>query len=105
MYNANKLEYSTQYLYKDNNMSADVANRWRWFNDAGEKVNDPTQLAALNANTTGWTPPAGAYFLHSYGIEDGSFLRLNNITLRIFSWKRFYQATWSFKFQTLFHHE
>ncbi|MFL9835354.1 SusC/RagA family TonB-linked outer membrane protein [Chryseobacterium terrae] len=81
VYNANKLEYSTQYLYKDNNMSADVANRWRWFNDAGEKVNDPTQLAALNANTTGWTPPAGAYFLHSYGIEDGSFLRLNNVTL------------------------
>lgn len=81
VYNANKLEYTTQYLYKDNNMSADVANRFRWFNDAGEKVNDPTALAALNANTTGWTPPAGAYFLHSYGIEDGSFLRLNNVTL------------------------
>ncbi|MFY1047838.1 SusC/RagA family TonB-linked outer membrane protein [Chryseobacterium sp. GP-SGM7] len=81
VYNANKLEYSTQYLYKDNNMLAEVADRFRWFNDAGEKVNDPVQLAALNANTTGWTPPAGAYFLHSYGIEDGSFLRLNNVTL------------------------
>jgi len=81
VYNANKIEYSTQYLYKDNNMLAEVADRFRWFNDAGEKVNDPTQLAALNANTTGWTPPAGAYFLHSYAIEDGSFLRLNNVTL------------------------
>ena len=81
VYNANKLEYSTQYLYKDNNMGADVANRWRWFDDNGVKVNDPAALAALNANTTGWTPPAGAYFLHSYGIEDGSFLRLNNVTL------------------------
>lgn len=81
VYNANKIEYSTQYLYKDNNMLADVANRWRWFDDAGNKVNDPTALAALNANTTGWTPPAGAYFLHSYAIEDGSFLRLNNVTI------------------------
>jgi len=81
VYNANKIEYSTQYLYKDNNMLAEVANRWRWFDDAGNKVNDPTALAALNANTTGWTPPAGAYFLHSYAIEDGSFLRLNNVTI------------------------
>ncbi|WP_411811237.1 SusC/RagA family TonB-linked outer membrane protein [Chryseobacterium scophthalmum] len=81
VYNANKIEYSTQYLYKDNNMLAEVADRWRWFDDAGVKVNDPTALAALNANTTGWTSPAGAYFLHSYAIEDGSFLRLNNVTL------------------------
>lgn len=81
VYNANKIEYSTQYLYKDNNMLAEVADRFRWFDDAGVKVNDPTALAALNANTTGWTPPAGAYFLHSYAIEDGSFLRLNNVTL------------------------
>ncbi|MCS3532805.1 TonB-dependent receptor [Chryseobacterium sp. JUb7] len=81
VYNANKIEYSTQYLYKDNNMLAEVADRWRWFDDAGQKVNDPTALAALNANTTGWTPPAGAYFLHSYAIEDGSFLRLNNVTI------------------------
>jgi TonB-linked SusC/RagA family outer membrane protein len=81
VYNANKIEYSTQYLYKDNNMLAEVANRWKWFDDAGNKVTDPTALAALNANTTGWTPPAGAYFLHSYAIEDGSFLRLNNVTI------------------------
>lgn len=81
VYNANKIEYSTQYLYRDNNMLAEVADRWRWFDDAGNKVNDPTALAALNANTTMWTPPAGAYFLHSYAIEDGSFLRLNNLTV------------------------
>jgi len=81
VYNANKIEYTTQYLYKDNNMLAEVADRWRWFDNAGNKVTDPTALAALNANTTMWTPPAGAYFLHSYAIEDGSFLRLNNLTI------------------------
>ncbi|CAA7194112.1 SusC/RagA family TonB-linked outer membrane protein [Chryseobacterium potabilaquae] len=81
VYNANKIEYTTQYLYKDNNMLAEVADRWKWFDAAGNKVTDPTALAALNANTTMWTPPAGAYFLHSYAIEDGSFLRLNNLTI------------------------
>ncbi|MDV7698955.1 TonB-dependent receptor [Chryseobacterium soli] len=81
VYNANKSEFTTQYLYRDNNMSADVANRWKWFDNNGVKVTDPTALAALNANTTMWTPPSGNYILHSYAIEDGSFLRLNNITL------------------------
>lgn len=81
VYNANKIENTTQYLYRDNNMDAAVADRWRWFDNAGVKVTDPTQLAALNANTTMWTPPTGQYILHSYGIEDGSFLRLNNVTL------------------------
>jgi len=81
VYNANKIEYTTQYLYKDNNMLAEVANRFQWFNSDGVKVTDPTTLAAMNANTTGFTPPAGAYFLHSYAIEDGSFLRLNNLTV------------------------
>ena len=81
VYNANKIENTTQYLYRDNNMAAEVADRWRWFDNNGVKVNDPTALAALNANTTMWTPPTGQYILHSYGIEDGSFLRLNNVTL------------------------
>ncbi|MCY0977853.1 TonB-dependent receptor [Chryseobacterium wangxinyae] len=81
VYNANKIENTTQYLYRDNNMAAEVADRWRWFDNNGIKVNDPTALAALNANTTMWTPPTGQYILHSYGIEDGSFLRLNNVTL------------------------
>lgn len=81
VYNANKIEFTTQYLYRDNNMAAEVADRWRWFNDQGVKVTDPTALAALNANTTMWTPPQGNYILHSYAIEDGSFLRLNNVTI------------------------
>ncbi|ANF49929.1 SusC/RagA family TonB-linked outer membrane protein [Chryseobacterium glaciei] len=81
VYNANKVEFTTQYLYRDNNMAAEVADRWRWFDNNGVKVNDPTALAALNANTTMWTPPQGSYILHSYAIEDGSFLRLNNVTI------------------------
>ena len=81
VYNANKIEFTTKYQYTDQNMLGDMANRWRWFNDEGMKVTDPTALAALNANTTMWTPTGGNYFLHSYAIEDGSFLRLNNVTI------------------------
>jgi hypothetical protein len=81
VYNANKIEFSTQFQYRDNNMSAEVADRWKWFGADGIKVTDPAELAALNANTTMWTPPSGNYILHSYAIEDGSFLRLNNLTI------------------------
>jgi hypothetical protein len=81
VYNANKIEFTTQYLYKDNNMLALMNDRWKWYDDNGVKVNDPAQLSKLNANTKYWTPPGGQYFLHSFAIEDGSFLRISNITL------------------------
>ena len=47
----------------------------------GEVVNDPDELAALNENATIWKPPEGNYLFHSWAIEDGSFLRINNVTL------------------------
>lgn len=80
VYNANKIEFTTKFQYYDQNMLADMADRWKWY-DGNELVLDPTRLAALNANTTMWTPTGGNYFLHSYAIEDGSFLRLNNVTI------------------------
>ena len=55
-------------------------NRWKWFDANGNKVKDPQALADLNQNTTIWTPSSGQYILHSYAIEDGSFLRLSNLT-------------------------
>lgn len=80
-YNANRTEFTGQYLYKDNNMLAEVANRWKWYDDKGQKVTEPTQLAEMNKNTSFWTPPGGQYILTSYAIEDGSFLRISNVTL------------------------
>tara|TARA_R110000751_G_scaffold94540_5_gene184512 strand:+ start:4880 stop:8167 length:3288 start_codon:yes stop_codon:yes gene_type:complete len=81
VYNANKIEFTSQYLYRDNNMLTEVNGRWRNFDDQGQRVMDPTALATLNQNATFWTPPSGQYILHSYAIEDGSYLRLSNITL------------------------
>ncbi|OQP56270.1 SusC/RagA family TonB-linked outer membrane protein [Niastella populi] len=81
VYNANKIEFTTQYLYRDNNMLASMNDRWKWYDDNGVKVTDPVALSELNANTKYWTPSAGQYFLHSFAIEDGSFLRISNVTL------------------------
>ncbi|MEE1944662.1 TonB-dependent receptor [Pedobacter sp. KR3-3] len=81
VYNANKVEFTSQYNVKDNNLLAVMNNRWRNFDANGVKVTDPVQLTAMNANTTLWTPTTGNYALTSYAIENGSFLRITNITL------------------------
>ncbi|MET0463876.1 MAG: TonB-dependent receptor [Chitinophagaceae bacterium] len=81
VYNANRVEYTTQYLYRDNNMLAIMNDRWKWYNESGQLVKDPAQLAEMNKDTKFWTPSAGQYAPHSFAIEDGSFLRISNITL------------------------
>lgn len=81
VYNANKIEFTSQYNVKDNNLLATMNDRWRNFNENGVKVTDPALLTAMNANTTLWTPTTGNYALTSYAVEDGSFLRISNITL------------------------
>jgi hypothetical protein len=61
-----------------------MADGLRWTNidpNTGAIVKDPTALAALNANTTMWSPFMQRFVLSDWAIEDGSFLRLNNITL------------------------
>ncbi|WP_199138939.1 SusC/RagA family TonB-linked outer membrane protein [Pedobacter sp. ASV12] len=81
VYNANKVEFTSQYNVKDNNLLAVMNDRWRNFDANGVKVTDPVQLTAMNANTTLWTPTTGNYALTSYAIENGSFLRITNVTL------------------------
>jgi TonB-dependent starch-binding outer membrane protein SusC len=80
VYNANKIEFTSQYNNKDNNLLNEMSGRWRSYEN-GVAVTDPEKLRAMNANTSMWNPLTSAYFLHSYAIEDGSFLRLNNLTL------------------------
>ncbi|MDR1673144.1 MAG: TonB-dependent receptor [Bacteroidales bacterium] len=47
----------------------------------GEFVSDPDVLQRMNRNATIWSPMFANVILHSWAIEDGSFLRLNNLTL------------------------
>ena len=82
VYNANKIEYTSSYQYYYRNMIDIMAEGKRWTNlDAnGNLVNDPAQLAALNANTTMWSPYS-SYVLTDWAVEDGSFLRLSTLTV------------------------
>ncbi|MNK11502.1 TonB dependent receptor [compost metagenome] len=81
VYNANKVEFTSQFNVKDNNLLSVMNDRWRNFDANGVKVTDPTVLTQMNANTTMWTPTLGNYTLTSYAVEDGSFLRITNVTL------------------------
>jgi TonB-linked SusC/RagA family outer membrane protein len=85
IYNANKIEYtSSTPRYQYRNLSAIMADGKRWTNidpNTGSRVTDPTALAALNANTTMWSPYMARYVFSDWAVEDGSFLRLNTLTL------------------------
>jgi TonB-linked SusC/RagA family outer membrane protein len=82
IYNANKIEFTSGYRKYTNLLECmNSGNRWMTINEMGEVVNDPDELAALNENATIWKPPVGNYLFHSWAVEDGSFLRINNVTL------------------------
>lgn len=96
IYNANKIEFTNGYT-PNTNMLAMMSNRWKTVDASGNVVQKvtvtggvaqvtgipPDQLAALNANASIWQPISGtgAFFPTSWAIEDGSFMRINNITL------------------------
>ncbi len=82
IYNANKIEFTsstanTAYA----NLLSDMTNRVRNIDENGALITDAATFNRVNANATIWSPVRGNYFLHSYAVENGSFLRLNNITM------------------------
>lgn len=88
VYNANKIEYTTATTSSPDgqyrNLTSQMADGIRWNNidpNTGLQVTDPTALSALNANTSLWSPFMQRFVLSDWAVEDGSFLRLNNITL------------------------
>ncbi len=82
IYNAGKIEMTSEYNYKYRNMLAMTANSYTQIDWAtGNRVTDAATLTAMNANATMWAAPAGQYAVTSWAIEDGSFLRLNNLTV------------------------
>lgn len=99
VYNANKIEFTNSYS-GNSNMLAMMEDRWITVTPTGQTaqwtVTNPVsgqpplaagipleQLAALNANAKIWQPirSTGAFYPHSWAIEDGSFLRINNLTV------------------------
>ena len=58
-------------------------NRWMTINEAGKIVTDPVELAALNRGKSiaAWHDlEEGDKYMHSWAIEDGSYIRLSNIS-------------------------
>jgi TonB-linked SusC/RagA family outer membrane protein len=81
IYNANALEW-TDGAFPNLNMLNIMKDRWTNINDQGVRITDPKELAALNANAKIWTPVrVQRWWLHSWAVEDGSYLRINNLTL------------------------
>jgi TonB-linked SusC/RagA family outer membrane protein len=97
VYNANKVEFTTstpdtQYR----NLSSEMADGQRWTNldpATGQLVTNPEALTALNANTTMWSPYMSRYVFSDWAVEDGSFLRLNTLTLGYTAPNSFISAT------------
>lgn len=85
VYNANKIEFGTSVpngQYR--NLNSEMADGTRWTNfdpSTGQLVTDPAALTALNANTTMWSPYMPRAVFSDWAVEDGSFLRLNNLTV------------------------
>lgn len=58
--------------------------RWMTIDEKGQIVTEPEQLAALNAGRTVasiYDMEQGDTYIHSWAIEDASFLRLSNISI------------------------
>jgi TonB-dependent starch-binding outer membrane protein SusC len=82
IYNANKIDFTTYYnrTYTNYLSTVDYAHRYKYMDLSGTVVTDPTALTELNKNATMWSPLMGRPVISSWAVEDGSFLRLNNIT-------------------------
>jgi len=82
-YNANKVEFTTARVQYENMIDI-MGEGKRWTNldpATGTIVNDPDQLTAMNANTTMWSPFMRSRVFSSWAVEDGSYLRLNNLSV------------------------
>ena len=83
--NATKLTNSRAGKQKYSVLAAvDSKNRWTLVNGEGKFVTDPEELAALNAGKTVASihdlEEADTY-IHSWGVEDASYLKISNVTL------------------------
>lgn len=82
IYNANKIEFtSSPEATRSSNMLDIMNNRFKNIDETGKLITDEATFNRVNANASIWQPTRGNYLLHSWAIEDGSFLRINNVTL------------------------
>ena len=85
VYNANKIDFTSsrnKSTPRNQMKGMEVSKRWTNVDWAtGEIITDPEKLAAVNAGTTMWSPASYRAVLTDWAVEDGSFLRLQNVTI------------------------
>lgn len=86
VYNSGRIAYNMLYRTSYGNMlnTVNYDSRFKYIDADGNLVRELDQLAKLNANATIWSPfssGTAAPVFHSWAVEDGSFLRLNNISI------------------------
>ena len=85
VYNGNKMHLTSWWRNSETNQLSlvDSKHRFRYFDDEGNDLRtDPEKLKEFNKNATMWNPTTvGTAIMMSYNVEDGSFLRLNTVTL------------------------
>jgi TonB-linked SusC/RagA family outer membrane protein len=81
IYNASKIEMSSLWYKHRNMLNLDETTYTQIDWATGNRVTNTEQLTTMNANANTWAAPTGRYVITNWAIEDGSFLRLNNLTL------------------------
>ncbi|MFT3845996.1 MAG: TonB-dependent receptor [Lacibacter sp.] len=86
IYNTGKISFNQFYRTSYGNMlnTVNYANRYKYIDAAGALVTDLAELDKLNTGVTMWSPFTfgnATPVFHSWAVEDGSFLRLNNISV------------------------
>jgi TonB-dependent starch-binding outer membrane protein SusC len=84
IYNANKLNFTSRQSGRNYKNMLDIMNsdnRFTYVNkETGLVASTRSELEQINKNATLWSPLHSKVQLHSWAVEDGSFLRLNNVT-------------------------
>ena len=85
VFNAAKLTNTKTALQNKNVLDiANSSNRWVVVNKKGELITDPQEMADINKGKTVaavYDNEIGDTYIHSWAVEDGSYLKLSNITL------------------------
>lgn len=84
VYNTGRIAHNMYYRTTFGNMfeGMNYNDRFKYIDASGNLVTDLVELGKLNANAKIWSPFSmgnAAPVFHSYAVEDGSFLRLNNV--------------------------
>ena len=86
VYNANKIEWSqtnhaTTPHHRNLLETMSHNNRFTFIDASGNFITDPTQLEAMNAHHSNVVPWTSRPIFSSWAVENGSFLRANNMTI------------------------